>query len=269
MQTANESGPSHSKLMAVANATADGLRSLAVAVDSGQARDVGGAVCWYSASHVPLFNGAGLFEDHLLSLDTLEAIDAYFTARQRPYSLVTIDDLVPDAAMRLGDLNYIELDATPAMWLDNNPHNAELSAANKAVWVCHVQSLEELYAFRTILGSVFSIARSEVELILGPRILDVPHVRHYLGWIDGEPVATITLVLAGAVAGIWNVGTLPSHRRKGAAAQLMRRAISDAAAMGYKSTMLLSSVDGYPLYQRLGYETLSTVRMFVPPRQAL
>src|SRR5437868_13786864 len=90
----------HDKLMALANAAADGFRSLAVAVDSGRADDVGGAVCWYSSSHVPLFNGAGLFYEHLFNADTLAAIDAYFSARQRPYSLITLDGLVAEACER-------------------------------------------------------------------------------------------------------------------------------------------------------------------------
>ena len=66
------------KLMALAQATADGLRSLAIAVDSGRTDDVGGAQCWYSSSYVPLFNGAGLFHERLFNADTLAAIETYF-----------------------------------------------------------------------------------------------------------------------------------------------------------------------------------------------
>jgi predicted acetyltransferase len=93
-------------------------------------------------------------------------------------------------------------------------------------------------------------------------------VRHYLGWLDDTPVSTATLVLSGKVAGVWNVGTLAEYRRRGVAAAIMRHILSDARSLGFQSSMLLASNDGLSLYARLGYETLSTVRVFVPSRQA-
>lgn len=253
-----------SQLMTMANAAADGFRSLAVAVDSGRADDVGGAVCWYSSSLVPLFNGAGLFYDHLFNPDTLSAIDIYFAARQRPYSLITLDGLVADAGERLRGLGCYEVEATPAMWLDGPPTRWEFASPD--LWVSHVQTQTELESFRLILSNVFYISQSEVELIMGEKVLGVPYVRHYLAWLRGTPVGTTSLVLTGNVAGIWNVGTLTEYRRHGIAAMLMHRAVSDAAALGYPSTMLLSSTEGIPLYERLGYETISTMRMFMRDR---
>lgn len=252
---------SYDKLMSLANAAADGFRSLAVAVDSGRAEDVGGAVCWYSSSYIPLFNGAGLFYERLFNPDTLAAIDAYFSARQRPYSLITLDGLVPDACKRLKQLDCYEVEATPAMWLDSPSQRWQTTLPD--LWMSHVQTLTELHSFRSVLSKVFFISQSEVNLIMGEKVLDVPYVRHYLAWLDGSPVATASLVLTGDVAGIWNVGTLPEYRRRGLATELMHRATADAASLGYPATILLSSPEGLRLYERLGYDTISTMRMFM------
>jgi ribosomal protein S18 acetylase RimI-like enzyme len=251
-------------MLALARATADGFRSLAVGVDSGSADDVGGAICWYSTSYVPLFNGAGLFDVDLFNEDTLVAISGYFKARERPYSLVTLDALVPDASERLRRLGCYELEASPAMWLGGMPNM--WGEAPAGAWVSHVQTPSELQSYRDILSAVFGISEREINLIMSDKVLDVPYVRHYLGWLNGEPVATTSLVLAGDLAGIWNVGTLHEYRRQGAAAGLVRRAIADAIEAGYERSMLLSSPEGYRLYERLGYVTATTVRMFVPGR---
>jgi hypothetical protein len=251
-------------MMALARATADGFRSLAVGVDSGSTEDVGGAVCWYSSSYVPLFNGAGLFDETHFNPDTLGAIAEYFKARERPYSLVTLDALVPDAPDRLRRLGCFEIEASPAMWLEGMPTRWSDTPPN--MWVSHVQTLSELQYYRDILRAVFGISEREVNLIMSDKVLDVPYVRHYLGWLNGEPVATTSLVLTGTLAGVWNVGTLYKHRRRGAAAELMHRVIADALDLGYGCSMLLSSPEGFGLYQRLGYVTASTVRMFVPGR---
>jgi GNAT superfamily N-acetyltransferase len=247
--------------MLLALATAYGQSTLSMAADGGLDPDVGGAICWHSSSYVPVFNGAGLFHEHLFNLTTLTAIDRYFAARIRPYCLVTVDGLVPDSAARLRGMGYSEFDATPAMWLDGPPNHWDTEAGE--LKITRVQTPRDLAHYRSILRRIFMIPGEEIDLVLGPRALDVTGARHYLGWMDGEPVATTSLVLSGPVPGIWNVGTLLYYRRRGIGAELMYHALAEAASLGHTSSMLLASPEGLPLYRRLGYETISTVRMFV------
>jgi GNAT superfamily N-acetyltransferase len=247
-------------LAMVAGAVAEGLRRLSEGANGGALDDVGGAFCWYSSSYVPVYNGAGMFFEHLFNRSTLLAIEEFYEQRGRPYALVTLDGLVSESSERLSRLNYVQFEYSPAMWLEGETRRWQEGPGGYRV--SRVESLSDLAAFRLVLSRVFSISPYEVNLVLTDRVLEFPAVRHYLAWSGSEPVATTSLVLSGPMAGIWNVGTLPEYRRRGIAAELMHNAVSEALAFGYTSSMLLATFSGLPLYERLGYRTVSTVRMF-------
>jgi GNAT superfamily N-acetyltransferase len=159
---------------------------------------------------------------------------------------------------------YKEQEDLPVMWLDISdlgPGSRPL-AANLEVQL--VDGPVKLEQFRDVLGRTFLMPRDEVDLILSDRTLEAGHVKHYVGSVEGLPVATATIVLDGKVAGVWNVGTLPEWERKGIGGAIMRHILLDAQGLGYEASMLLASPEGVPLYERLGYFTLDTMRVCVP-----
>ena len=267
---ANNSGANsdaaRARLAMLATAAAEGFLSHALSSDGGSTDKVGGASCWYSSSYVPVFNGAGIFDPRLICRETLSAIEAYFKWRGRPFSVMSLDALVPYSARLFQRFNYTEYDSLPAMWLDGPP--ADSMRGSTDLWVSRVTTPQHLASFRALLSEVFHLSMSEVTLVMGEKSLQIPTIRHYLGWLDNTPVGTATLVLSGKVAGIWNVGTLSTQRKRGVATAMMGHILSEARSLGYHSSMLLASNEGLPIYARLGYETLSTVRVFVPSRQA-
>jgi GNAT superfamily N-acetyltransferase len=78
--------------------------------------------------------------------------------------------------------------------------------------------------------------------------------RHYLGWWQGAPVATTSLFLSAEVAGVYFVFTLPEARRQGIGAAITLAALQEARQLGYNIGVLGSSVMGYPVYRRLGFQ---------------
>lgn len=242
---------------------AEGLHCLSLAAGGGS-QTVGGAFCWYSSSFVPAFNGAGLFREDVFSDDNLSAIDGYFRARGRPYSVIGLDGLADDGRKQLYNRGYYEFDSSPAMLLVGEPQRWPTPAGST---IRKVDTPRDLAAFRAVVSRVFHISALEVDLILNDGVLKTPMVRHYLALLGDKPVASATLVITGSIPGIWNVGTLADYRRRGISTEIMHRLISDAAALGHSSTMLLASSEGLPLYRRLGYSTVSTMRMYSPLRQ--
>ncbi|MDQ3695809.1 MAG: GNAT family N-acetyltransferase [Chloroflexota bacterium] len=90
---------------------------------------------------------------------------------------------------------------------------------------------------------------------------DVPW-RHYVGSLDGEPVATATLFVGGGAAGVYFVATLPAARRRGIGAALTLAALRDGRALGEQIGVLGASEAGYSVYRRLGFEALCRIGIY-------
>jgi GNAT superfamily N-acetyltransferase len=91
---------------------------------------------------------------------------------------------------------------------------------------------------------------------------DLP-CRWYLGLLDGEPVATSSLVLCAGVAGIYHVATLPQARGRGIGEVMSLAALAAAREMGYRIAILRSSEMGVNIYRRLGFRECCKLGRYV------
>jgi GNAT superfamily N-acetyltransferase len=86
--------------------------------------------------------------------------------------------------------------------------------------------------------------------------------RHYLGWLDGEPVATATIFLAAGVAGVYFVMTVPEMRRRGIGAAITLAALQEARDSGFEYGVLGSSPAGRSVYAGLGFREYCTIDLY-------
>lgn len=85
----------------------------------------------------------------------------------------------------------------------------------------------------------------------------------YVGYVNGEPVATAATVLGGGAVGVYNVATLPDYRRRGYGEAVMRHALEEARREhGTEYSTLQSTPAGYGIYERMGYRTVTTVAVY-------
>ena len=85
----------------------------------------------------------------------------------------------------------------------------------------------------------------------------------YVGYADGEPVTSAAIMRAAGVAGLYCVGTLPGQERNGYAETIVRCALDEARhAFGDEPAVLESTAAGLPLYQRMGFDTVTHFSVF-------
>jgi ribosomal protein S18 acetylase RimI-like enzyme len=88
----------------------------------------------------------------------------------------------------------------------------------------------------------------------------------FQGWVgygNGEAVATAATLVAGGATGLYAVATLPDYRRKGCAEALVRHAVAHIEqSQGIGLSVLQSTHEGVTLYRRMGYQTVTHFSVF-------
>lgn len=84
-------------------------------------------------------------------------------------------------------------------------------------------------------------------------------LRMFIGFRNGEPVATVYLFLAAGVAAVHYVVTRPEFRRRGFGAAMTDHAVREARDAGYRVAVLTASAMGHDMYRRIGFGHCSVV----------
>jgi ribosomal protein S18 acetylase RimI-like enzyme len=191
----------------------------------------------------------------------------YFAERRRPFSWwVGPADRPRNLGEILEDLGLERVESELAMALPLG----ELGDARAVpgLEVRPVASAAELEAFARISAAnwtppdqqVIAFYRLAADALLGR---DSPH-RLYLGFLDGEPVATAEATVANGTAGLYNISTQPAFRGRGVGSQMAWRLLHDARADGCDLGVLQAAPDGVGIYRRLGFQSFGDITEFKP-----
>ena len=145
---------------------------------------------------------------------------------------------------------------------------SDLSGAppNEDLEIALVGSTNDLEDYRRVLASGFGEGPKEADWVASiyarTGLGKDGSWRHFVGRVRSEPVATASLLLTGDTGGIYFVCTTPEFRRRGYGAAVTHRTMVEAAASGAKYAVLGSSPMGQTVYERLGFRTVFSYRLF-------
>ncbi|MBX9601526.1 MAG: GNAT family N-acetyltransferase [Bryobacteraceae bacterium] len=217
---------------------------------------------------------SGIFNMALLSVEagTVELVErlnqaaAYFARRATPWSVwlceqwvasVTPAEVSAEFALR----GFRQINHPPAMIAER------LSEPVRPLPPIEARRVDDgatRLAFATICSTCFDIPfRTAARFYEGERSWQFGY-HGFVGYADGAPVCAMATVMTEEAIGVYSLGTLPEHRKRGYGEALMRKVLAEIVRReGERPTVLQSSESGYPLYRRMGYRRVGSYRVFL------
>ena len=143
-------------------------------------------------------------------------------------------------AVTLQSLNEDDLQETQSSFLIERVNSSE----SFEHWLhVNIQAFEFPESVSNVISQVF----------VGLGFGENAPVRHYVGYVNGDPVASASLFWGGGVAGLYNIATVPDRRRQGFGTAITLRPLLDARSMGFQTGVLTASEIGFGVYSKLGF----------------
>ena len=197
----------------------------------------------------------------------IEEILTYYESRSVPMSWWLVPSSRPaDLGARLEAHGLRRRSDLPGMALDINQVNGDCAPPAGLV-IERVQDDGTLAEFVHVSSVAFGLPET-----MEPGILRIasgagygPKDRfcHFLGMLDGEPVATASGYFGEGVVGVQNITTLPQARRRGVGTATTMAVLQEARNRGYRIASLQSSEAAYSMYQRMGCKEYVTIIGYV------
>jgi ribosomal protein S18 acetylase RimI-like enzyme len=203
-----------------------------------------------AAEGLPWITGATLTRMPDDPAATLRRAAAFFAERGLTWGLTAAGEVAEAIAPSAAALGLAPGERLPGMALTplagDVPHVPGLA-------IHAVRDTTSLNQFYTTSAVGFGEGEELFPLVYPSLVLQRPDLTLYLGFLDGEPVATAVRITCHGIAGIGGVSTVPSARRRGIGEAITRRAALDGAAEGCRASFLQASAMGFDLYERMGY----------------
>ncbi|SFS62355.1 GNAT family N-acetyltransferase [Paenibacillus sp. BC26] len=219
----------------------------------------------------PLYNSVIAYHQPLSDKDTKEDIERLingYQARKVPFTWLTWSHDADHAnlAQALAENGLKKVDSLSGMSV-SLPDWTYISPAIHGLNIKPIRTRAEMNWFREIVLPVFGFegeaGEALVQISEDAAFGENAAFRHYIGFMDGQPVAAATAIHDGDTIGIYNVATLEGYRRRGLGSALTAHAAREGQAAGGRVAVLLASKMGQGVYQAIGFEENVTIDVYL------
>lgn len=197
----------------------------------------------------------------------IEAIIAGYAGRGHPFSWWTGPG---DEPAQLGEwliaAGLVAAETELAMALSLSELNEQAMPPRLEIRrVCSAAELERFAGINAANWSPPDAMVPEFYRRAAPALLaaDSP-LRFYVGYVDGEAVATAEATIGGGVVGLYNICTLAEWRGRGIGTALTRQPLLDARGKGLSTAILQAAADGVGIYRGLGFRDFGLITEYKP-----
>jgi GNAT superfamily N-acetyltransferase len=118
--------------------------------------------------------------------------------------------------------------------------------------------------FADLSAAIFSLPPRIASQIYASDRLWQPPMTGWVAYLNGKPVAIVSIVIGGGSAGVYSLGTLSEYRGRGVAESLLRHALEAARQEeGIEATVLQTTSQGMRLYLRMGYRVVANFSVYI------
>lgn len=207
--------------------------------------------------------GNGVVEKNANRVPTEEEIDQviqYFSSKNLPFMWWTSAKILETKGFQFGGiLTGIALDISQGV--------PSKSAASSDLKIKIVRSDSELKAFTELAANAFAMNPKATEqwLALNDSVMKKDEQVHFIAYLNEIPVGTATLSIAPSSAGIWNLATLPEHRKHGIGGALVHAALVEAKKRHHDQVMAILMPKGmaWGLFTKMGFKAVCEFPFYI------
>lgn len=227
----------------------------------GESRTFGAIRCSSVGVPMPLFNQAFVFEEP--SVGDVEQATSWFAERQVPFWVSAPDSVAPAIADMAESTGLDPVAATmPGMaYAPLGELPAEEVGGAEFVRITESAQLGD---FALVASEAFGAPVQAAALLAPASTLADDRCAWFLGYLDGELAACGQLLRTADIAGVYSIGVREQFRRRGLGAAITAAALVTGRDRGCSTGVLQASPMGAPVYDRMGFDTVTQYHCFSP-----
>jgi GNAT superfamily N-acetyltransferase len=236
------------------------LDFMAEHVAGGESRTFGAIRCSSVGAPIPLFNQAFVFEEPVV--DELAQATSWLSERNVPF-WVTAPESVAHAVADMAESAGLNPTSGTMPGMALAPLADLPAEANGDVDIQPVTAASALANVAVVAGDAFGAPPDVARMLAPASMLDDDRCFWFVGYVDGDPAVCGQLLRTADVAGVYTIAVREQFRRRGLGAAISRAALAAGRDSGCSVGVLQASPMGEPVYDRMGFETVTPYHLFV------